>query len=276
MSLTLKTILTTALLALPTGGVVAGTDIPNIDDVAQIRLIGGWKMANGHLMGALQVTLAPGWKTYWRAGGGTGIPPTFDWQGSRNLKAVSFHWPSPELITVSGVTVIGYKNELVLPIEFIPKTGGQGIIARAKLQLGICKDVCLPVSKPVSLSIAANADNRDFLIDLALQEQPKTGVEAGVTATSCRIDKIKDGYRVTGRFTLPANGTKPEMVVFESPLKDVWIATSDTRREGGTLVSQADMVSLSGQDFNPDPANLRITVIGSDRAIDIRGCAAAS
>src|SRR5690606_19912095 len=41
----------------------------------------------------VHVRLAPGWKTYWRSPGEAGLPPNFDWSGSRNLKDVSISWP---------------------------------------------------------------------------------------------------------------------------------------------------------------------------------------
>jgi len=250
---------------------------PDMNKVARIALIAGWRLENGHIMGALRVTLAPGWKTYWRASGGSGIPPQFAWNGSRNLKNVAFHWPRPELIKVQGVTVIGYKNELVLPIEFTPKVNGQKIEARAHLEIGICSDICVPVARDLALTLDTAARTPNFLIQLALADQPLSGAKAGLGATSCHLEKIKDGYRVTGRFSLPAEGNAPEMVVFESPQEDIWIAPATTHREGGTLISSADMVSLSGQPFPPPSLRrMRITLIGKARAVELPGCGPAS
>lgn len=260
------------MLGLASPGAAAVVEIPDAGAVADVSLIGGWRLDNGHIMGALRVTMAPGWKTYWRAGGGTGIPPRFDWANSENLAGVTLHWPSPHLITVEGVTVIGYKNELVLPIEFTPKVAGQDITARARLQIGICKDVCIPASKNLSLSLKASATEPNFLIQLALADQPISPRAAGLNARSCHLEKTEDGYRLTGRFSLPHKGHKPEMVVFETPDPDIWIASATTSRKGATLEARADMISLSGKAFSPNPKALRITVIGEDQAIEMSGC----
>ena len=36
----------------------------------------------------IEIRLAPGWKTYWRYPGDSGVPPRFDFSGSRNVKSV--------------------------------------------------------------------------------------------------------------------------------------------------------------------------------------------
>ena len=41
---------------------------------------------NGELLAGVQIRLEPGWKTYWRTPGDSGVPPSFDWSGSKNLK----------------------------------------------------------------------------------------------------------------------------------------------------------------------------------------------
>ncbi|MEO0999402.1 MAG: hypothetical protein AAFW69_02170, partial [Pseudomonadota bacterium] len=48
---------------------------------AQVRpsaaeLLPGWVEEDGSLIAALSIDLAPGWKTYWRAPGEGGLPPT--------------------------------------------------------------------------------------------------------------------------------------------------------------------------------------------------------
>ena len=55
------------------------------DDVLQATLLPGWQTASGSHMAAVDLTLAPGWKTYWRSPGDAGIPPRFDWSGSKNV-----------------------------------------------------------------------------------------------------------------------------------------------------------------------------------------------
>jgi hypothetical protein len=43
-------------------------------------------MENGLHMAALQLDMAPGWKTYWRQPGDSGIPPRFDFSQTEGLQ----------------------------------------------------------------------------------------------------------------------------------------------------------------------------------------------
>ncbi|MDO5529308.1 MAG: hypothetical protein Q4F71_07880, partial [Paracoccus sp. (in: a-proteobacteria)] len=49
------------------------------------RLLPGWVDADGRRITALELVLAPGWKTYWRSPGDAGIPPSFDWRGAEEV-----------------------------------------------------------------------------------------------------------------------------------------------------------------------------------------------
>jgi DsbC/DsbD-like thiol-disulfide interchange protein len=71
-------------------------------DVFEVELREGWQMKNGSQMIAFHLALRDGWKTYWRAPGDNGIPPIFDWAGSRNVASVRFHWPRPEVFELGG------------------------------------------------------------------------------------------------------------------------------------------------------------------------------
>ena len=80
------TILWVAALALCPQAAVAGPP----EDVVQIEVLPGWQTASGTQMAAIRLTLAPGWKTYWRAPGEGGIPPAFGWAGSQNIASTAF------------------------------------------------------------------------------------------------------------------------------------------------------------------------------------------
>ena len=42
----------------------------------------------------IELTLQPGWKTYWRYPGDSGIPPRFDFSGSTNVQSATVAWPA--------------------------------------------------------------------------------------------------------------------------------------------------------------------------------------
>ena len=117
----------------------------------------GWRTGAGTQMAALELKLAPGWKTYWRAPGEAGIPPEFDWSGSENIRAVAFHWPRPEVFDLNGMRTFGYHEALVLPVEISPADAGRPIAVKARIDLGVCNEICVPVSVSVAGELSPGA-----------------------------------------------------------------------------------------------------------------------
>jgi len=240
-------------------------------DVANIEILPGWRTETGTYMTALRVTLAPGWKTYWRAPGDAGIPPRFDWEGSRNLSAVRFHWPAPSVFESNGMRTVGYKNELILPIELTPRTQGKDIALRAEVELGVCEDICVPMQVKVSADLKG-AGASDARIKGAMAARPSTGKEAGLRGVKCGVEPISDGLRLTAHVDMPSLG-RDEIAVFELTDQTIWVSEASVARSGRTLTATSDMVPPNSAPFLLDRSKVRITVIGaSGQAVDIMGC----
>lgn len=254
------------------GSILPAQDMPDLDDIVQVRLISGWQTPSGAHMGALQVTLAQGWKTYWRVGGETGIPPRFNWQDSVNLSGVEIHWPRPDVLSVGGVDVIGYKNELVLPIEFTPDDHGQKIHVSAVLEMGVCRDICIPVQMPISVRLDDNDGKDRFLIELALADGATSALQAGIAPAKCNVRKVEDGFKVTADIKLPADINPPDAVVFETRNQEIWVTQSVFSLKDGVLESEALFLSYSDQNFSLSSDDIRITLISDTHALDFQGC----
>ncbi len=242
------------------------------EDVVSGDMRSGWQSSGGAHMTALHLTMAPGWKTYWRSPGDAGIPPSFNWSGSENLRAVRFHWPRPHVFTVNGLQTVGYKGELVLPIEVIPTDPSLPVRLKATVDLGVCDDICVPANLSLD-TLLAGPGAPDAVIDAALADRPITARQAGLADIGCAVDPISDGLRITATMNLPPQGGQ-ELVVFESGLSDVWVSESTAQRNGATLTASAEMVPPQGTPFALDRSGVTVTVISDDRAVEIRGCPA--
>lgn len=242
------------------------------DDIAEVSILPGWRTQSGTHMAALRVKLAPGWKTYWRSPGDAGVPPQFNWSGSENLAAVSFHWPRPNVYTINGLRSIGYYDELILPIEVTPMRPSDPIRLKADIDLGVCEEICVPMSFKVSADLGRSS-TRDQMIVSALRARPQTKQEARVRDVNCALKPIEGGLELTARINMPSLGSN-EVMVFELPDQTIWISGSTARREGRDLVATSDLISPSGAPFALDRSDLRITVLGDNRAVELRGCSA--
>ena len=258
-----------ALAFLPATLLPCGAEMLRQEDIVKAELLPGWREPDGRQMAALHLQLRDEWKTYWRAPGDAGVPPEFDWSGSENLAGVRPIWPRPDLFDFQGMQTIGYKHSLVLPLEVTPLDPAKPVVLRASVDLGLCKDICVPAQLVLGDDLPMPGAP-DPLIAAALGRLPQDGASAGLADLACTAEPIEDGLRVTARMTLP-QGTGPETVVME-PQAPVWVSDATVLRQGDVLVAQADFVPSPGQAFDLTPETLRLTVLDETRAVEVTGC----
>lgn len=242
------------------------------EDVLSARLLSGWQTESGTRMAAVELTLAPGWKTYWRSPGEAGIPPSFDFSGSTNLQSVTFHWPRPSVFDLNGMTTIGYHDGVVLPMEITPKDPSAPVTLLMGMDLGVCSDICMPAALRFEADLSGQGAP-DTAIRAALADLPRPAGQAGVTGIGCAVEPIKDGLRVTAAMDLPEQGHK-ETVVFETATQGVWVSEASATRKGATLTAVSDMVPPEGAPFALDRSGVKVTVIAENSAVEIDGCPA--
>ncbi len=263
----MKRFLAAILLALLPGLAAA----ENYDNVIAAELLPGWRLSNGDHMAALHLRLAPGWKTYWRTPGDAGIPPQFNWRGAANTKGVGVHWPAPMVFWQSGMRSIGYQNEVVLPLRVTLKNGTRDAQLGGTIDLGICKDVCLPHSVRVSAHLSADMNKPDPSIVAALADLPFAPRDAGVMGVACRITPRPDGMGLHVAIDMPT-GTGREETVVEAADPNLWIADPATSWQGGQLMVDTRITHMAGNAFALDRSGLRITILGGHMPVEISGC----
>ena len=123
---------------------------------APLRLIapGGPAAADGTLAAAIEIDLAPGWKTYWRNPGAAGLPPEFDFSGSVNLAAAEVAFPAPIRFDDGGTTSAGYAAPVVLPLRLTPTVSGMPIVLALSAEYGVCRELCVPARAEAKLVLS--------------------------------------------------------------------------------------------------------------------------
>jgi DsbC/DsbD-like thiol-disulfide interchange protein len=112
----------------------------------------------------IEIRLDPGWKTYWRYPGDSGVPPTFDFAGSENVKSATVLWPAPEQFADgAGGHSIGYLGELVLPLRVVPADAGRVSALNVKLKYAICGTLCVPASAKLNLALSGTGGDEGIL-----------------------------------------------------------------------------------------------------------------
>ena len=236
------------------------------DDVVSIELLPGWRTDHGTHMAAVRLTLAPGWKTYWRAPGEGGIPPQMDFEGSRNITAVETHFPTPEVFFANGMRSIGYSKVVVLPLEFrVPRPGEARLNAR--FDLGICEDICMPMSVDLRATLPSEGA-RDRAILEALAARPATFD----TPIECAITPISDGIRMDVTYAAPPGVSTLPVSVVEPGDPTIWMTDTITEMRGGMITSSVELVPPRGRPLMLDRSAIRVTVLGGARGFELRGC----
>ncbi|MEO5620846.1 MAG: protein-disulfide reductase DsbD domain-containing protein [Cypionkella sp.] len=242
------------------------------DEVLSATLLPGWQMENGHHMAGVSLSLAPEWKTYWRSPGDAGIPPLFDWSGSQNVKSLRVLWPSPQVFHTNGLQTIGYHDAVTLPVEVTPLDPSKPVHLSARVDLGICKDICMPAEVALKGDLTTPGAP-DRAIRAALNALPVAGKAAGLKHIACRMTPIKDGVQVVAELTLARQGPE-ETVVFEAKDPQIWVSEASSSRAGNVLTARADFVSGSGAPFALQRSGVRVTVLSAAGSVEIAGCPA--
>jgi suppressor for copper-sensitivity B len=133
-------------LSLPAGsaGAAPASDWSSSGHAA-IRLLDGGERDDGTGRRAgLEMRLDPGFKTYWRTPGDSGVPPTFDWSGSTNIRDVEVLWPAPHRFDDSAGSSIGYGGELILPLRVTLANPKAPATLSLAIDYAVCEKLCIP------------------------------------------------------------------------------------------------------------------------------------
>ena len=96
----------------------------------------------------------PGWHTYWRNPGDSGLPTQFEPGGPEGSRFGPIVWPLPERLAIGPLANYGYEGEVVLAREATVPDGLQGQ-ARFEVhaQWLICREVCIPGEAKLALEL---------------------------------------------------------------------------------------------------------------------------
>ena len=166
---------------------------------SKVRLVSGTVADGGKdaVLAGVQIRMDEGWKTYWRNPGDSGVPPSFDWSGSKNLKHAEVLYPAPHRFADANGTAIGYADEVVFPVRITPEREGEAVELKLAVDYGLCKSLCIPNEAELSLAIPADAaavKGDSALIETFLARVPKPA-EAGALPAVQDVENKLDGAK---------------------------------------------------------------------------------
>jgi DsbC/DsbD-like thiol-disulfide interchange protein len=181
---------------------------------SKVRLVSGSVagLSGDQMIAGVQIRLDPGWKTYWRMPGDSGVPPSFDWSGSKNLKSAEVHYPAPHRFTDASGTAIGYEDEVVFPVIVTPERAGEPVELKLSIDYGLCKTLCIPNQADLSIELPAHRVEKgdDPLLTRFVDLVPKpaeTGKLPALGGIEAKLDSAKPEFFIDANFADGATGT---------------------------------------------------------------------
>ena len=172
--------------------------------------------ATNKVLAAVKFELKPGWKTYWREPGGSGIPPQFDFSKSKHFTAGEVAFPAPQLLKAGDSTFAGYRGETAFFFEgiVIDATSAGSIVL--DLLAGVCEEICIPAQMHFELPFSAmNVSDAEAIAEIEQAQAALPGKPvAGWSVTEVKFDG-ENGLLVSADI---ASGASP-VLFSEGPAK---------------------------------------------------------
>jgi DsbC/DsbD-like thiol-disulfide interchange protein len=237
------------------------------DGHSAVRLLAGSR-SGAVLLGGIAVQLQPGWKTYWRMPGDSGVPPRFDFSKSENVEAVTVMWPAPtKFDDGAGGYSLGYHDQIVLPLRIVAKNADKPVTLRAGINYAVCEKLCIPVEANAELAFTSVASTEDSALLAALDTVPKPANVGDPNPLTIR-DVKRDG-----KSTVVVDVVSPDDRVVhlfvEGPTPD-WGLPLPKLLESSPPGVRRFAFELDGVPPGTDPegAALKLTLVGGDRSYE--------
>ncbi|MBY3227441.1 protein-disulfide reductase DsbD domain-containing protein [Rhizobium laguerreae] len=141
----------------------------------RMRLVALAPDAAGKIRAALQIEPKPGWITYWKEPGNSGIPPQITIAADSGVSLDAIAYPVPKHFFNGAIEDIAYDAPVTLPLSLTAAGKGPVTIDAAAF-IGICKDICIPFQANLQLKLGP-----------AIQSHPQE--EAILQAADARLPK---------------------------------------------------------------------------------------
>jgi thiol:disulfide interchange protein DsbD len=186
----------------------------------------------------LQLAHSPGWHTYWKNSGDSGLPTQMQWTLPAGVTAGDIAWPVPKKIPVGSLANYGYEGTVLLPVpltigpDFKPGPLSRDLEVKLHANWLVCQKECIPeegdftLRVPLTSSTAMNAG----AFDAAFKAQPRP------LAGDSRVEIAGDAIKLTVK-GLPASvqgktleffPETPEVIETAAPYQQSWQGTTWT------------------------------------------------
>lgn len=155
---------------------------------ARLVLAAGTARAGDTVLAAIRLQMEPGWHTYWKNPGGSGMATTVEWDLPPGVTAGELQWPVPEKAEEEGLTTFVYENGVTLlaPLKLDGNLNPGPTEIKASLNWLECEVQCIPGGAAVQATLIIGSETMPSeeapLFDDWQKQMPLS--EAGVSASA--------------------------------------------------------------------------------------------
>ena len=223
------------------------------------------------LRAGVELKLRPGWKTYWRYPGDSGVPPRFDFARSENVRDVTVLWPAPRRFSDGSGTSIGYAEGVVFPLRVVPADERKPVLLRVDLDYGVCEKLCVPADAKLELALTTRTTAHEAVL-ASSEAQVPTDVAIGPREPLAIIAVRRETERQPSRVLVDvATSTDSRVDLFAEGPTAEWALPLPQPVDGSTAGVRRFMFELDGLPPGAKPAGaaVRLTAVSATSAIEV-------
>jgi DsbC/DsbD-like thiol-disulfide interchange protein len=213
-------------VALPVGAQVTSLK-PSASPWANASHSGMRLLANGNpvksglYQAGIELRMNPGFKTYWRHPGDSGVPPTFNFEGSQNLASAEVLYPAPaKFADGAGGYSFGYAApEVMFPVLVTAVDPEKPVQLRLKADYAVCETICIPVHGEASLVVAETIDrsHTNILASVHASLPQRVAIGQGQALKILKLQKAAMPEQFSVDVQMPADSNAELFLEGESP-----------------------------------------------------------
>jgi DsbC/DsbD-like thiol-disulfide interchange protein len=221
------------------------------------------------LRAGVELKLRPGWKTYWRYPGDSGVPPRFDFARSENVRDVAVLWPAPKRFSDGSGMSIGYAEAVVFPLRITPADERKPVLLRVDLDYGVCEKLCVPVEAKLELALTTRATAHDALL-AASEARVPVSVAIGPRQPLAVVGVGREAERTPARVVVDVAANEPVDLFAEGPTPE-WALPLPQPVDGAPAGVKRFAFELDGLPPGAKPAGtaLKLTATSATSAVEV-------
>ena len=115
----------------------------------------------------LKLEHAPGWHSYWKNAGDSGLPTELRWTLPAGVSAGAIAWPTPHKFVLGELANYGYDGKVLLPVPLTVTPGFRDSELEVELHASwlVCRQECIPEEGRFRVRISAQGSTARYAQD---------------------------------------------------------------------------------------------------------------